>query len=584
MRRRFWLLVIIGCLGLAWFRYASYSTQGLALASEKVIVELDVKVPMRDGVQLSTNIFRPDGEGKFPTILMRTPYGNGDADNGAARAYAQDGYAYVIQDTRGRFESEGVFEPFLNEGQDGYDAQEWVRKQLWCNGKIGTAGGSYVGFTQWISAPLQSPALKVMLPTITFADFHDDIAFIGGAFQLSLCLGWSALVTAQPGENIIGKAEEIFRTLPLIDYSRVLGREIAFYNDWLVHPNDDDYWRSATIKDKYHRIQVPVLNLGNWYDIFAKATTENFRRMREEAPTEEIRQAQRLLMGPGAHGAPGAKLGEREFGEIAKLDIASIERRWFDYWLKGEENGIMDEAPVQIFVMGINQWRDEQEWPLVRTRYTNYYLHSDGNANTLHGDGVLNPVAPGDEPIDRYSYDPNDPVPTKGGANLAIPSGPYDQRKIEERADVLVYTSAPLEGTVEVTGPVRVILYAASSARDTDFTAKLVDVCPDRTAWNLTDGIIRARYRNSDTEPELIEPGKVYKYEIDLWVTSNVFLEGHRIRVEVSSSNFPRFDRNPNTGHPFGQDAEVATADQTIYHNADYPSHLFLPVIPSVEK
>ncbi len=574
MQRRLVVLVILGCLGLAW----------LALANEDIVVELDVRVPMRDGVQLSTNIFLPDKEGKYPTILMRTPYGNGDANNGAARAYAQVGYAYVTQDTRGRFESEGVFEPFLNEGPDGYDAQEWVRKQSWYNGKIGTTGGSYVGFTQWISAPLQSPALKAMIPTVTFADFHDDIAFIGGACQLSLGLGWSAMVTAQPGENIMDKAEELFRTLPLTDYSKVLGREIDFYNDWLAHPNDGDYWRTATIKDKYHRIQVPVLNLGNWYDIFAKATTENFRRMREEASTEEIRQAQRLLMGPGAHGVPSSKLGEREFGDIAKLDLAAIERRWFDYWLKDEENGVMDEAPVRIFVMGINQWRDEQEWPLARTRYTNYYLRSNGKANTLHGDGVLSFSAPEDEPVDNYRYDPNDPVPTTGGANLAIPSGPYDQRKVEERADVLVYTSAPLEKPVEVTGPVRMTLYAASSARDTDFTAKLVDVSPDGTAWNLTDGIIRARYRNSDTEQELIEPGEVYKYEIDLWVTSNVFLEGHRIRVEVSSSNFPRFDRNPNTGHPFGQDAEVVTAEQAIYHNARYPSHLILPVIPSVEE
>jgi len=574
MQRRLVVLVSVVCLGLSW----------LALASEEIIVELDVKVPMRDGIQLSTNIFRPDKEGKFPTILMRTPYGNGDANNGGASVYAQASYAYVIQDTRGRFESEGVFEPFLNEAQDGYDTQEWVRMRPWCNGKIGTAGGSYVGFTQWLPAPLQCPALKAMLPTITFSDLHDDVVFIGGAFQLSLCLGWSAMVTVQPGENLMAKAQELYHTLPLTDYPKVLGREIEFYNDYLAHFNDDDYWREATVKNKYHRIQVPVLNLGNWYDIFAKATTENFRRMREEAPTEEIRQAQRLLMGPGAHGAPASKLGEREFGEIAKLDIATIERRWFDYWLKGEENGIMDEAPVRIFVMGINQWRDEHEWPLARTRYINYYLHSKGNGNTLHGDGLLNSIAPGDEPVDQYSYDPNDPVPTTGGANLTIPSGPYDQRQVEERSDVLVYTSAPLKESVEVTGPIHLILYAASSARDTDFTAKLVDVCPDGTAWNLTDGIFRARYRNSDTEAELIEPGKVYRYEIDLWVTSNVFLEGHSIRVEISSSNFPRFDRNPNTGNNFGQDAKIVTAEQTIYHNAAYPSHIVLPVIPSVEQ
>ncbi len=567
------LSIVITLLGLSY----------LASAEDDIVIRQDVKVPMRDGVQLSTNIFLPDAEGKFPTILVRSPYDKGDEKNGAAHRYAQAGYAYVIQDTRGRFDSEGRFDPFLTEAEDGYDTQEWVRQQPWSNGEIGTAGGSYVGFTQWSPAPLQPPALKAMCPIVTFADFHDDVVYVGGAFQLALGLGWGAMVTAQPGENIIGKDwPSILRALPLTDYATLLGREIPFYNDWLAHPNDDEYWRSATITDKYDRIQVPVYNIGGWYDIFAQATAENFRRMRESASTEEIRRAQRLLMGPWAHGGGGNKVGNREFGDVAKVDIGAIERRWFDYWLKGIDNGIMDEAPVRIFAMGINEWRNEQEWPLARTRYTKYYLHSEGNANSLHGDGLLTVVSPEEEATDHYSYDPNDPVPTTGGANLALaPIGPYDQREVEARKDVLVYTTEPLKEPVEVTGPVRMVLYASSSARDTDFTAKLVDVSPDGLAWNLTDGIVRARYRNSDIEPELIEPNRVYRYLIDLWVTSNVFLEGHRIRVEISSSNFPRFDRNPNTGKPFGQDAEVITAAQTIYHNADYPSHLLLPVIPS---
>jgi hypothetical protein len=268
----------------------------------------------------------------------------------------------------------------------------------------------------------------------------------------------------------------------------------------------------------------------------------------------------------------------------AEIDIGAIERRWFDRWLKDERNGIMEESPVKIFVMGINQWRDEQEWPLARTLYTRYYLHSDGKANTLHGDGVLNVESPGDEPSDIFKYDPNDPVPTTGGANLVIPSGPFDQRKVEERYDIIVYTSAPLKEPVEITGPIHLILYSSSSAFDTDFTAKLVDVCPDGTAWNLTDGIIRARYRNSSKNSELIEPGKVYRYDIDLWVTSNVFLKDHCIRLEISSSNFPRFDRNPNTGHPFGKDAEVITAQQKVYHNVEYPSYIILPIIPTDKK
>jgi len=569
MKKRIFILFISAWLVVAW------SVQ----ASEDVVIKLDVRVPMRDGTQLSTNIFLPDEEGSFPVILMRTPYGNGDANNGGAIAYAKAGYAYVIQDTRGRFESEGIFNPFLDEARDGYDTQEWIRKQTWCNGKIGTTGGSYVGFTQWLPAPLGSPAVKAMVPTVTFTDLHDDIMFIGGAFQLSLALAWGALVTVQPGENLMALDwQKLYSHLPLADYSNILGREISFYNDWLAHPDYDEYWLPATVGDRFDRINVPVFNVGNWYDIFAKSTTENFRRMAKDSPGG-VRRSQKLLMGPGAHGMPTPKLGERDFGEVANIDIGSMERRWFDRWLKDEKNGIMEEAPVRIFVMGINQWRDEQEWPLARTRYTRYYIHSKGKANTLNGDGVLNTKPPVNEPADIYRYDPDNPVPTNGGANLAIPAGPFDQRKIEERSDVLVYTSEPLEKPVEVTGPIKMIIYASSSAHDTDFTAKLVDVCPDGTSWNLADGIIRARYRHSTQYQNLIEPGKIYRYEIDLWVTSNVFLKDHRIRLEISSSNFPRFDRNPNTGHPFGKDAGVIAAEQTIYHALEHPSYLILPII-----
>jgi len=575
MKKRYFVLFIIAWLILSWS----------ALAGGDIVVKLDVKVPMRDGIQLSTNIFLPNEEGSFPTILVRTPYGNGDANKGTPRAYAQAGYAYVIQDTRGRFESQGIFNPHMDEAQDGYDTQEWISKQAWCNGKIGTTGPSYVGFTQWISAPLGSPAVKAMFPMLTCTDIHDDLIYASGALQLSLAIGWGAMVTVQPGENLAKiNFQELYGYLPLTGYPKILGREISFYNDWLAHPDYDDYWLSETVGNKFNHINVPIYNWSNWYDIFAKSTTENFHRMREEAPTEEARRSQKLLMGGGAHGIPVQKVGERDFGENAKIDIGTIERRWFDRWLKDERNGIMEEAPVKIFVMGINQWRDEQEWPLARTRYTRYYLHSNGKANTLHGDGVLDVESPRDETSDIFKYDPNDPVPTNGGSNLTLPAGPFDQRKIEERSDILVYTTTPLKEPVEVTGPIHLILYASSSASDTDFTAKLVDVCPDGTAWNLTDGIIRARYRNSSKNPELIVPGKIYRYDIDLWVTSNVFLKDHCIRLEISSSNFPRFDRNPNTGHPFGKDAEVITAEQTVYHNWEYPSYIVLPIIPADKK
>jgi putative CocE/NonD family hydrolase len=328
-------------------------------------------------------------------------------------------------------------------------------------------------------------------------------------------------------------------------------------------------------------MRIHALNLGNWYDIFSLATAENFRRMREEGPTEEIRKGQRLILGAGAHGAPARKLGERDFGENATIDLGTLERRWFDRWLKGVPNGAEADPPVKIFVMGANRWRDEDEWPPARARYVDWYLHSGGGANTLSGDGALGTAAPGDEKPDTFRYEPADPVPTTGGANLLlIPSGPFDQRKVEERRDILVYTSEPLKERLEVTGPIRLKLFAATSAADTDFTAKLVDVGPDGKAWNLADGIIRARWRESDTTPKPVEPGKVEEYLIDLWVTSNLFLEGHRIRLEVSSSNFPRFDRNPNTGKPFTVDGGFVVAEQTVHHSARHPSHLILPVVP----
>jgi len=579
----FWLVItMLSCV----FVQMAFSEK--SEPTSDVLTELEVKVTMRDGIRLSTNIYRPDAEGKIPAILVRTPYGNGGAENNTGHFYAKRGYAVLIQDTRGRFESEGYFDPLRTEAEDGYDTQQWVGSQSWCNGKIGTEGGSYVGFTQWLPAPLDSPYLTAMFPIVTFSGPYDDLIYIGGAFQLALCVGWGSLVTTQPPEDLLHQDwQKYLRHLPLKNWDDVLGRRIQFLRDWIVHPDYDTYWTRGDITTKYHLIDTPVYNIGGWYDVFSKATTENFRQMTLSGKTEEARKSQKLLMGPWVHGiSQDGKVGDMDFGMNSVVNLQEIELRWFDYWLKGIDNGIMEEPPVRIFIMGENVWRDELEWPLARTIYTKYYLHSSGSANTLNGDGELNTVLPTDEPTDRYVYDPENPVPTAGGNNLIpqfTPAGPYDQREVEKRGDVLVYTSPVLEDTVEVTGPITMTLYAASSATDTDFTAKLVDVHPDGYAQNLADGIIRARYRDSKTNPTLIEPNKIYKYTIDLWVTSNLFQVGHRIRVEVSSSNFPRFDRNPNTGHPFGQDDEMTKAEQIIYHDVQHPSYILLPVIPRIE-
>ncbi|MHB8902519.1 MAG: CocE/NonD family hydrolase, partial [Thermoguttaceae bacterium] len=355
-----------------------------------------------------------------------------------------------------------------------------------------------------------------------------------------------------------------------------------YLRDWVAHPEFDDYWARSSLRGRESSITTPMCIVGGWYDIFAASVFRHVNDVRRQAQSDEVRRHIHVIMGPWVHGvSKDGKVGSLDFGKQAVADINSFQDRWFEHWLKGKETDVDQWAPFRIFVMGRNQWRDEQEWPLARTRYTPFYFHSQGSANSLSGDGSLGTAVPGEEPADDFVYDPEDPVPTLGGCNLGhVPIGPHDQAAAEQRQDVLVYTGEELKSELEVTGPVKMILYASSSATDTDWTAKLVDVYPDGRAINLCDGIVRARYRDPDKGASLIEPGKVYPYEVDLWVTSNVFLPGHKIRVEISSSNFPRFDRNPNTGHPFGADAELQKATQSVRHDVRYPSHLLLPVIP----
>lgn len=542
------------------------------------IFERDVPIPMRDGTKLTANIFRPEEEGQYPVILMRSPYGKPDEKSGDWRRYTDAGYVMVVQDCRGRGNSEGVWDPFAYDVQDGLDTQQWVGSQPWCNGTIGTAGGSYLGWTQWASAPGATEFLKCAVPVVPFENGYQDIAYVGGALQLSLVMGWGSYVG---GANLTPEAlQASFKHLPLNTYGNQFEKPIPYLNDWVIHYTYDDYWKQRSIDNRYDEIDIPILNIGGWYDIFSKATIEMVAKVREKSNSRTETNRQFVVIGPWTHGVGNQKVGELDFGSDAKLDIGELQFQWFEYWLKGKETGVQEWPAYKLFVMGENCWRGENEWPLQRTHYTPMYLHSKGNANSPKP-ARLSLHKPADEPVDIFTYDAANPTPTAGGNNLAgAKSGPYDQSEIEQRDDVLVYTTPPLIKPIEVTGPVKMILYAASTASDTDFTAKLVDVYPDGKAYNLCDGILRARYRHGMDKPELLTPGSIEQYEIDLWVTSNLFKEGHRIRVEISSSNFPRFDRNPNSGLPFGTDTELLTATQTIYHNAQYPSHILLPVIP----
>lgn len=563
----------------------------------KISILHDLPCPMKDGTELATDVYLPVGEGPFPTIVTRTPYdkyGEGTVDRWIFRA--QQGYAVVAQDVRGRYESPGDFYPMVNEVSDGNDCIDWVARQPWCNGKIGMTGGSYTGLTQWQAAQGHA-GIACAVPQVAYSNVYHNWVYTGGAFQLAFNTSWGIAAGARGHQRqYMWLPEEIgqpalFRHLPLITMDEAAGRSIPHWRDWIAHPSYDDYWRGMSpIGEHYADVEMPAYHMGGWFDVFLQGGLNNFMGMTRHGRTERARRSQKMIVGPWIHnlGMKGTstRTGDVDFGEACLIDLDLEQTRWYDYWLKGIDNGIMEEPRVKLFVMGANRWREVDEWPLPDTQYTPYYLHSGGRANSLFGDGSLSTVPPEEESADEYVYDPEHPVVTIGGstccseATVAASLGPKDQRPNEYRADVLVYTTAPLDQDVEVTGPVKAVLYAASSARDTDFTAKLVDVHPGGYAMNVAQGIQRARYRDSWERPALLEPGRVYEYTIDLWSTSNCFRRGHRIRLEIASSNFPQFDRNPNTGNPFGMDAELVTAKQTVLHDRERPSHVLLPVIP----
>ena len=578
------LLVLFG-LG------ACFDVKALPLGPHPVVIQNGMRAKMRDGVQLVADIYRPRTDGKFPVLLQRTPY-NRKGDSTNAYALASYGYVVILQDTRGRFDSEGEFYPFKYESLDGYDTVEWAAALDYANGQVGMFGGSYVGATQMLAAMARPPHLAAIFPYVTASEYYEGWTYQGGALAQWFASSWSSglvIDTLRRKADQNQRPQEWITTLPIDDY--IMARppqasELApYFRDWVTHERDDDYWKPWKISDHYGEMTVKGLHGGGWHDLFLKGSIKNYLGLRDSAATPEARAGQRLLLGPWAHAATSAegKIGDVVFGKDAVLDTAKTVLAWNDYALKGARNEFASGAPVRIFVMGDNAWRDEKEFPLARTQYTKYFLHSVKGANAIKGDGALNVTAPADEKTDSFTYDPADPVPTIGGrlcCGAAIPPGPANQRPNESRSDVLVFSTPRLEKNLEVTGFITVELYAASSAVDTDFTALLVDVDSSGYARFLTDGIVRARYRNTTIKAEPITPGQVYKYTIDLWATSNVFKAGHQLRLYISSSNFPRFNRNLNTGEATQGGTRMVTANQTIYHDREHPSAITLPVIP----
>ncbi len=558
-------------------------------AQYRVKARFDVKVPMRDGTLLSCNIFRPDTAGKFPVLLQRSPYGSYSPDVGYR--YAKKGYVVVMQDVRGKNNSDGKFYPFVNEIEDGYDTQQWCGTQSWSNGKVGTFGGSYVAATQWLPARLANEHLSCMFTVVAASDFYRHWIYSGGVFAHSFNTMWGALsVSARVGQSMDTQPldwDAVFKTLPLENIPEALGRSVPWHGEWLNHPLYDDYWRELSFTHTYDKIPVPVFHVGGWYDIFIEGTLENFTGMQALGATEKARSGQRLIVGPWFHGSTGSrKSGQVDFGAEAELNIGQLQQRWFDYWLLGEDNGVAEEKPVKLFMMGENKWREFDSWPPAVAAPKEFFIHADQAANSFLGAGSLDRDAPaGSEHVDSYRYNPADPVPTLGGNDCCretiVTEGPYDQRLLELRNDVLVYTSEPLEEALVVAGPVRMVLWAASSAVNTDFCAKLVDVDPTGKAINITFGILRAPMRNGLDKWEELEPGKPYEMTIELRPTANMFLPGHRVRLEVTSSNFPRFARNLNTaGKGYEGKEEMVIADQQVFHDKDHPSRLIMSVLP----
>ena len=570
-------------------------------SAEKYIVSgvRGIRVPMRDGVRLSVDVYRPEAEGKFPGILMLTAYSNNTAGIMArAHWYAKRGYAVVLADTRGRFDSDGEFDPYNPKHKtDGYDLIEWFAAQPWCSGRVGTIGASYSGSMQWWAAVTSPPSLKAMVPEVAPPDAFYNCPYQNGVL-VCFSMDWAGSMAGRTGQlkgegPYAGFGANRAKDYMIHPYLTLLERrgvaDDAFFRKWITqNRSTDEYWHASGYQrpELYAKVKAPTLNVSGWFDANHPGTPMNYIGMRKHGGSPEAKQP-RLIIGAWAHGINTQKVGAVDYGPDNVLDWEGYACRFFDHHLKGEANHLENDAPVSLFVMGENKWRAAKDWPLPETKWTKFFLHSGGRANTLNGDGALSQVSPAEEKSDTYTYDPSHPTPSawKGGHTE---DGAVDTREGASRDDVLVYTSAPLEKDLTVIGPVSAKLFAATSARDTDWMVRLVDVAPDGTTALLCDGVMRARYRDPKNEGRFnpaqlstIEPESPLEYTIDFWRgTANRFPAGHRLRVEISSSFFPYFLPNLNTGEDnVGLATKPVIAKQRVLHDSKHPTHIVLPVI-----
>ena len=552
-----------------------------------VKTERNVPVEMRDGTILRADVHRPDRGDPYPVLVLRTPYGK----NRKFDRYVKAGYIVVSQDARGRYASDGKWESFMrfetHDAEDGYDTVEWAAKLPGSTGKVGTFGASYNAFLQWRLAPLRPPSLVAMSAHSILARYTDLEG--PGTIRPGRRLQWwmftmSPDVRKRSGREVSEayaqiadrKEQPYLWFLPWLELPRgVFEDETEAVHYWLKNPHTDPWKLDEGVKE----IAVPNLDVVGWHD-HCNGDMLLYRTMVKEAKTETARTRSRIVIGPWSHAGRGrSNYGEIDFGPEAQVNVAALEIRWFDYWLKGRDNGVDQDAPVRIFVMGESRWRDEPHWPLERTRDKVLFLTSGGHANTPAGDGKLVEKADTSSGTDHYAYDPKDPVPTL--FTKAAFTHASDQRRLADRQDILVYQSEPLAERVEVTGNPVVELCAASSAPDTDWFVRLIDVAPDGLARDVSMGLVRARYREGLDKPKLLVPGEVVRYTIRMTPTSNAFLPGHRIRLDVTSSDFPNYDRNHNTAADQNADAKLVVADQTVYHGGEHATRIILPEVPN---
>jgi putative CocE/NonD family hydrolase len=590
--------------GYELLRKSPQADSRLSAPKYQVKVERNVGVAMRDGTKLLTDIYRPDVEGKFSGILIRTPYKKEMLDLKGSY-FARRGYVVAVQNCRGRFGSSGTWEPFIYEAKDGYDAVEWLAGQPWSSGKVGMIGGSYVGWVQWWAASERPPHLVTIIPNVSPPDPFYNIPYEYGVFFLKGAIWWAeVLETEATGElsgakfsNIMEKKyDKLLRSLPVIDLDKkILGKENPYWRKWIEHPNNDAYWEPANFLDRLKNVDIPVFHQSGWFDGDGIGTKLNYLRMAAHGHPN-----QKLVLGPWGHTDEAQRrYGDRDFGAGAVIDLPQAYLRWFDFWLKGTDNGVAREPLVSIFVIGTNKWLYGKTYPLENTRFEKWYLSSAGKANTSKGDGRLtldNPLE--HAATDGYVYDPGDPTPDPDG--FEEPEDPakkeksseetkkivqaYHQQTTDQRSDILSYTSEQFKEPYSFAGPVSAVLYASTSARDTDWFMRLVEIDKSGKILTLAEGKIRARFRRSAKAPELLEPNKVYEYQVDLWHTGITIPVGHRLRVEVASASFPSFSRNLNTGGHNETETNFVKAEQTIYHSKEYPSHVLLPAVEMKEK